>query len=298
MLGTRLGLIPAMLVAAPLFVQSAGAQEDPDAADPGNTLVPLPVVFYQPETGVGFGVVARYYARLSEAPPDQPDVYVPPSMFQLLGVYTVENQIITQLSGELFLGGNRYRSNAELGYVRFPTKFWGIGNDTPDEAEEDYTPERINVLTVDAQRELSRGWYAGLTARAVYRELTSVTSGGLIDSGEVPGSEDGWSTGLGALATRDTRSSTTYPTTGSFHQIRATFHGDVVGDFNYGSYQLDLRRYLPLGGRKVVALQALGHAGDCRRRAWAGRRTAGCRSWRSCGPRPACSADGRSRRGG
>ncbi len=231
-------------------------QEAP--VEDGNTLVPLPVLFYEPETGLGFGLAANYYTRLTQSPPD---VVVPPSVFQLIAVYTVKSQIITLLRGELFLGGTRYRLLGDIGYTKFPTKFWGIGNDTPDDAEENYTRERINVLTTDAQRELTRGWYAGISARAVQRSITEVQEGGLLETGEVPGSQDGWSLGLGLVATRDTRSSTTFPTRGSFHQLRATFHSEAWGsDFGYGAYLLDLRRYLPLGERRVLALRGLGWA--------------------------------------
>ena len=251
-------LLLALLLPAGLVAQESPGAEDPEQ---GSTLVPLPVLFYQPETGLGFGVLASYYVRLTRPPDDHPDATIPPSAFQLIGVYTSKNQIITLLRGELFLRGTRYRSTSELGYVKFPTKFWGIGNDTPEDAEEDYTPERLNVMTADFQRELRRGWYAGLTGTAGRREITSVEEGGLIDSGTVPGSEDGWAVGLGAVATRDTRESTTFPTGGSFHQLRATLHGEALGsDFSFGFYSLDLRRYLSVGTRKVVALRAVGAA--------------------------------------
>jgi outer membrane protein assembly factor BamA len=235
------------------------AQED--EREGGSTLVPLPVVFYQPETGLGFGVAANYYTRFTEAPPDQPDVTVPPSVFQLIAVYTVKSQIITTLKSELYLGGTRYRVLGDMGYSRFPTKFWGIGNDTPEEAEEDYTPERLTVLGIDAQRELMRGWYLGVTARAFYRKISEVETDGLLATGDVPGSDDGWSLGVGVVGTRDTRDLTTFPTSGSFHQLRALVYSSVWGsDFEYGTYLLDLRRYLPLGRRKTVAIRGLAWA--------------------------------------
>lgn len=242
---------------------SDGRSDDPATAPDsvragdGSTLVPLPVVFYQPETGVGFGVAASYYTRLTEP---TPGASVPPSLIRFLGVYTAKKQIVTGLAGELFLEGTRYRATTELGYAKFPSKFWGLGNDTPDEAEEDFTPESLNVLTLDVQRELRRGWYAGLSTRAVLRKISEAEPGGLIASGVVPGSQDGWAVGIGLVATRDTRSSTTFPTSGTFHQLRATIHGTAVGDFGYGAYTLDLRRYLGLGGFKVLALRAVGMA--------------------------------------
>ena len=64
----------------------------------------MPVVFYQPETGVGYGVAANYYVRLTGSAEDRPDRAIPPSSFQLIGVYTAKSQIVTLLKSELFLG--------------------------------------------------------------------------------------------------------------------------------------------------------------------------------------------------
>jgi hypothetical protein len=49
---------------ATLDAQEPEAEEAPsDSATtkPGNTLVPLPVLFYQPETKLGFGGLVSYY---------------------------------------------------------------------------------------------------------------------------------------------------------------------------------------------------------------------------------------------
>ncbi len=67
--------------------------------------------------------------------------------------------------------------------------------------------------------------------------------------------------GLGLVATRDTRTSTTFPNRGSFHQLSAIFHAEALGsDFGFGRYLLDLRRYLPLGEREAVALRGVAWA--------------------------------------
>jgi outer membrane protein assembly factor BamA len=253
------------VAAGGVSAQDAPPAEAPDttqeAGEQGNTLIPLPVIFYTPETGFGFGLAASYYVRLSDPPADEPDAVVQPSLFQFFAVYTSKSQIVTQLSSNLFLSGTQYRSFSELGYAKFPTRFWGIGNDTPEDAGEDYTPVQLGIMTADFQRELKRGWYAGLAGRAVRREIKEVEEGGLLDSGEIPGSDDGWMVGLGLVGTRDTRESTTFPTSGSFHQVRGTYHGSALGsDFDFGSYLLDLRRYFSVGSRKVVALRATGMA--------------------------------------
>jgi len=224
--------------------------------DEGSSLIPLPVIFYQPETGVGFGASGVYLFQLGG--PADSAVQRLPSVVSAIGIYTTKSQIIAAVQTELYPASGRYRYIGELSYSKFPTKLWGIGNDTPDEREEDYTPVTFNLM-LEAQRRLRRGWYAGVTAQFAYRELKEVTEDGLLDSGLIPGSEDGRIIGAGLLLLRDTRESTWFPRSSSFHQIRGMLYDGVVGsNYDYFSLTVDLRKYTPVFGSHVVAVRALG----------------------------------------
>jgi len=224
--------------------------------DEGSSLIPLPVIFYQPETGVGFGASGVYLFQLG-GPADSAEHRLP-SVVSAIGIYTTKSQIIAAVQTDLYPASGRYRYIGELSYSKFPTKLWGIGNDTPDELEEDYTPVSFNLM-LEAQRRLRRGWYAGITAQFAYRELKEVTEDGLLEGGLIPGSEDGRIVGAGLLLMRDTRESTWFPRSSSFHQIRGMLYDDVIGsDYDYFSLTVDLRKYTPVFGGHVVALRALG----------------------------------------
>lgn len=224
-----------------------------------NTLVPLPVLFYQPETGTGFGMAATYYFRLSPRAPAGGEP-TPPSSFSLVGVYTTKSQIIALLDGQLYPAGGRYWVASNLGYFDFPTKFWGVGNDAPASAEEDYTPESL-TLVVDVQRKVAEGWFLGVTAHTAYRALVAIQGGGLFDGGSVPGAEDGAVVGIGGLITRDTRDNTVFPRSGGLQQGRAVWYDAALGsDYDFALFTVDLRRYLPLLSSHVLAFRALGMA--------------------------------------
>jgi hypothetical protein len=239
-----------------LVAQEEGAPPpDSAAAGRGSTFVPLPVVFYQPETKLGFGVLLNYYFRASEPEPGRRDL---PSTLSAIGVYTVNKQIIATLGTELYLDGGRTRLLGGGGFIKFPTKFWGIGNDSEESDSTNYTPQTLN-FTGEVQRELLRGWYLGAAVQVAYREIISVE--GEIDLDTVPGAEDGWVVGPGALVTWDTRDNTIWPRRGGYHLFRAFIFDDFFGSsFDYGSYLLDLRGYFPLLSRQVVALRAVGMA--------------------------------------
>ncbi|MGD8698922.1 MAG: hypothetical protein PVJ43_06510, partial [Gemmatimonadales bacterium] len=194
--------------------------------DEGSSFVPLPVVFYQPETGFGFGASGVYLFQLGR-PADSAEHRLP-SVVSAIGIYTTKSQIIAAVQTELYPASGRYRYIGEVSYSKFPTKLWGVGNDTPDELEEDYTPVSFNLM-LEAQRRLRRGWYAGITAQFAYRELKEVAEDGLLEGGLIPGSEDGRIIGAGLLLLRDTRESTWYPRASSFHQIRAMLYDPAIG---------------------------------------------------------------------
>ena len=253
----RSATIRAFAVVMCLFVgQQASAMQqrgDTSAAAAGSTLVPLPVIFYQPETGTGFGGLATYYVPLSQGRAGR----IQPSAFSVIGIYTVKKQIITYLSADMYLQQGRLRVRSETGYSKFPTKFWGIGNDTRDRAEEDYTPGSV-VLNAEAYREVSPGWYVGAALRVAHRELLAVEPGGLLDAGAVDGVADGTILGLGVGVTRDTRDNTVAPRAGSFHQVRAVLYdGAIASQYDFATLSLDLRKYFPTLPHQAVALRAV-----------------------------------------
>ena len=243
---------------------AARAQSDTSSAEAGstqstsrgNTLVPLPVVFYQTETSLGFGATLGYFFQMGTPP--ESDARRQSSVAQLTGIYTLNKQIITALRTELFPAGGQYRVLAEVGFIRFPTMFWGIGNTSPDSTEEDYTPDLLN-LRFELQAQVASGWYAGMVGQIGRRVLKEVEPGGLLDGGTIPGAEDGNLVGAGGLLSRDTRSNTVNPTAGSYHQLRVMLYDGFFGSsYDFATFTLDLRKYVPLATNHTLAFRGLG----------------------------------------
>src|SRR5690606_28389648 len=93
----------------------------------------LPLAMYSPETHLGLGAFGVYFFRLGEA-----DVETRPSSVALVGLYTTREQAIFELIPELYWDDERWHLWSKLDYRRFPDSYWGIGNNTPDGAEERY----------------------------------------------------------------------------------------------------------------------------------------------------------------
>ncbi len=64
--------------------------------------------------------------------------------------------------------------------------------------------------------------------------------------------------GVGGMVSRDTRSSTVYPRSGSYHQLRASVYEGLIGsNYDFGRITLDLRTYRSLAANHVLALRGL-----------------------------------------
>jgi hypothetical protein len=249
--------------ALPVPAQEAGEAADSTSIQtkpaPGNKLIPLPILFYQPETGMGFGASVVYLFTLGQGAHLDHGGRSLRSSVGATAIYTTKDQIITGVAAETYPGSGRYRALANLYFERFPNSFWGIGNDTPESLEEDYTPDLV-AASGEFSVEVARHMYAGVFGQGGNRRLREVQAGGLIATRAVPGTEDGTLVTLGALMTRDSRSSNVFPRSGEFHQLRASRARDVSGNGNdYSTLSLDLRIYVPIRSG-VIALHALGIA--------------------------------------
>jgi len=249
--------------ALPVLAQDAGETADSTSLQtkppPGNKLIPFPILFYQPETGTGFGASVVYLFTLGEGTRPGHEGRSLRSSVGVTAIYTTKEQIITNVGAETYPGSGRYRALANLTFERFPNSFWGIGNDTPESLEEDYTPDLV-AASGEFSVEVARHMYAGVYGQGGNRKLREIEEAGLIATQAVPGTEDGTLVDLGLLLTRDSRNSNVYPRSGEYHQLRASRSRDVSGNGNdYSTLSLDLRTYVPIRSG-VMALRALGIA--------------------------------------
>jgi hypothetical protein len=235
----RRSWVIALLLAAVV----SGAQERERA------LVPLPVLFYGPETGIGGGVALLYAwpgAALEE-----------PNQAGGILFYTQKRQIISALSVETGLKDGVYRLLAAGGLRRYPDSYFGIGPDAKLSDEERYTP-REGELEAGILRRFGPALSAGPFYRFRYSALLDTAAGGELESGLVPGSDETRVSGLGLRLRYDTREGGFAPRRGTYTEIAASAYGSALGGSeDFGRLQLDLRGYIPIFASQVLALQSL-----------------------------------------
>ena len=245
------GLI--ILVAFLALSGSARAQQSSpsDSLRPkGNSLVVLPYAYYTPETKFAFGVGGVYSFRSPEGAATER-----PSSLRLAMTYTQLNQIILALQPEIYLMKTQYYFAAFYGYYHYPSKFWGVGNSTPDSAEERYEQNDFESST-EVQRRVWPGLNVGLRYQYQNMEVRDAAPDGTLRTGAIPGSRGGVASGLGVVINHDTRDNVYQPSRGFYNRLSAVFYGDAIGsDYTFTVLGVDLRKYFPVFGSHVIALQ-------------------------------------------
>ncbi|MBI3004798.1 MAG: BamA/TamA family outer membrane protein [Ignavibacteriales bacterium] len=216
-------------------------------------ILPIPIAYYTPETGIAGGAGLLYFFR-----PEENSARIRPSTTALFLIYTEKKQFIAQLSGEWYFEEGLWRIDADFLFMRYPQKFFGIGNNTSASDEENYT-SRISRMEFKVLRSLSPGLNLGLTGLLEDRKLSDISPGGQLSSGAVFGKAGGITSGIGPLITYDTRDNVFAPQEGFYHLVSVvTFSKSLGSDYPYTKTLVNVRQYLPLGKRQVLALQLFG----------------------------------------
>lgn len=233
------------------MVVPATAQTDSIPTVPSSKkLLAFPVVARSVETGWMFGAVACGLFRISKK-----DTVSRVSNVQALALYSLNKQLLTVINGSIYFPGEKYILNHQLSYSYFPDKFWGMGPHTADAQEEPYQFKQYYVY-LHGMRKLSKGLFAG----AVY-EMQKVMdmeykSNGLFDKEQVAGRKGYLVSGLGASITYDNRDNAFAPDKGTFIQaIAKYYHPSIGSDFTYTNIIQDIRQFIPVFKKQVVALQ-------------------------------------------
>ncbi|MEN6559693.1 MAG: BamA/TamA family outer membrane protein [Acidobacteriota bacterium] len=251
---TRLLRLAALLAAGLCLYPPGAAAADPPASAPEaaykSKIVGIPFLYYTPETKLAFGgggVLTFRVGRHKEG--------TRTSSVWAYGTYSLEKQFNILIKPEIYLEGNDFCLAGSLRFERTPQHFYGLGDDTASTAEESYTP-----LTVQAQfgirRRILSGLYCGIQFDFENTTIEKVAPGGLLDSGTITGSRGGMLAGLGASLNWDTRDASMFPRRGAYLQLTADSYSAMAGSqFSFSRFKLDLRKYLPLGEDRVLALQ-------------------------------------------
>ncbi len=213
--------------------------------------IALPVIFYTPETKLAGGAAINSYFRESGSASNSK-----PSIILSSITYTQQKQMMAELVADLYWQNETYHILGYMGYKKFPDKFFGIGNNTPENNEESYTP-RSAKFYFSVQKKIGAQWNAGIQFEFEQSKLIQIEKDGLLAQRNIPGSKGGTISGSGFLLNRDSRDNILYPTSGSYCQFSVNFFNNALGsDYDFKGYSVDFRQYFSVSSSHVVAVQS------------------------------------------
>jgi outer membrane protein assembly factor BamA len=244
----RLFIIGSFLLLQLLVLGKSFAQTDTDTISPKqNYFVGVPILFYGEETNWGFGATTGYY--FSKEGVDRV------SNIQGSAIYTLKNQVSLSFLPKLYTSTRDFYYSGHFKANYYPDKYFGIGRNTPDSLEENYTSKDLSVL-FQRQRVLFNVMMIGVQAQMNFYQTEDKDINGELVKNTVIGSKNHHTTGAGLLFTWDNRDNMFYPGEGEFYKISLMVYSKIFGsDLNFTKVTLDLRNFYPIGSKHLLALQ-------------------------------------------
>ena len=225
------------------------------------SLLPLPLLYFTPETRFGYGGAATATFRFRSDTNRQGSPFgVRPSQVTVGAAYTQNRQLLVYLPFQIYYKSNLYFANGELGYYRYNYYYFGQGQrEVPAELYGVNFPRvRVNVfrrITKADPQKPGRGLYAGLRYQYEKYAITSVVANGELTTGNVPGGSGSLLSGIGTGLFYDSRNNVFYPSRGVMADLTYLIHGRAVGSqVRFDRYVADISTYHSLGDRATLAL--------------------------------------------
>jgi hypothetical protein len=224
------------------------AAKPPAEPQPGGfSWFALPVLFWLPETRLGYGATGGVHFHLEGAPRTS-------SVF-VVGAYTLNRQGSADIAGELYLRtGTLVSSRFRLVY--FPDSFYGLGPTTSKDAKETYTRRWAQGI-IAAEQPVVRQLRLGVRIDLRAEDITNIQPGGMLASGSFEGTDGFTAVGLGGSVTWDTRDLPLYPHRGSFAQAWFLRYPESLGRHEeFSIAHVEGRYFHPLGSDRVIGAAA------------------------------------------
>ena len=139
-------------------------------------------------------------------------------------------------------------------FGHFVDKFWGIGNNTPETGNEQYT---MDVISLSLGVQLPPLWFAadrtGIIVDYDKTDIVDKQNNEILKEDAVLGSNGGEIIGLGTDLVWDTRDNLFFPNTGGYQYFKITVYPSAWSDFSYYSFELDVRHYNAFSPDHVLA---------------------------------------------
>lgn len=242
------------LLLLPVVTATYAAVEPDSTKTPKKlSLTPLPALFSTPETGIGYGALVVPVYNFGS------DSLTRSSNGQLLAYYTQKKQASVQLTYNIYTNHERFNITGAANYYDWPILYYGTGhsNTLSDSSLITYKlllfQNRVlkkikNYVFAGGQYQLTR------ITDVSYKNAQSKIKER--DARELDGST---MSGLGPALLLDSRDNPLNTTKGWYAEVGTFLNRKAFGsEFNFTRYTIDVRRFIPLTVKQVLALQGSG----------------------------------------
>ena len=196
--------------------------------------------FYMPETSLGLVFTDILHFKNSG------HKYF--SALNFFAMYTLKNQFSIGVVPSIYLDDQNYLIEGKLIYTNFLRKFYGVGNETDKDNEEEFV-NRAHGFGISVSRKVVKNLMLG-----VQYDLSDMTIQDTDDDGILQYCKtNGVISGFGFKAKFDTRNSNIYPTKGVLIKADYVLYNNRFGSkYNYSSTKFDFRNYFYIYDKKLL----------------------------------------------
>ena len=216
-------------------------------------VLPFPMVTYSTETGTVFGLVKYNMVNLVKG-----DTISSASSFSELISISTEGQFKVVLGATLYLNEDKFILRGGGNYIKFPEYILGVGNEVSRDNVEKLTTKSYafdNAFLYSPIK--SRDLYFGIVQDYTNYIDVKLDSNSFLLVNKYPGYDGGIASGFGFGLAYDTRDLKQNAKTGVYISSTYEIFGNYVGsDFEYSSFELDIRKFFNPWLEHVIALQA------------------------------------------
>lgn len=209
--------------------------------------IPLPVVYYTPETKMGYGLLGVCLFRT--------DTTARTSNVDFAIIHTLNRQTVVEPTYTVFTHREHYLLRGMFLYTQFPEFYYGLGNETTDNQKELISYKSLRAYN-RFFRQIKPGLFMGLQQQYIKTFDVNRSSETFFPMNTLIGGLSSVVNGVGVAAVLDTRDNIYSPTRGWYADVSSMLYGQALGSqFTFTNYTLDIRRYKSLSSHTVLALQ-------------------------------------------
>lgn len=245
LLGAR--RLPACALPRPQNRQADGSDTLRPAHQHRLQFIPVPVVFYTPETHIAYGVLGVCLLRT--------DSTARTSNIDFAVIQTQNRQTVIEPTYTIFTKQEKFLIRGLLLYAKYPELYYGIGHGTTKDQEELISYKSLRSHNRFLRR-VKRGWFVGLQQQYFKTFDIHRSSDRPLPAQTLVGELGSVVNGVGVASVVDTRDNIYSPVRGWYADVALMEYGKGLGsEFSFTQYLFDIRHYRSLSPNTVLAGQ-------------------------------------------